>query len=88
MKTHNNQHANPKPYIRKAFEMMEGARPKSGSIPETPEEWNKLLAAAEEMAYAMYRDQGMDKRQARNIAKAVHGGDAGMLLLRLAFRDE
>jgi len=78
------QHPPQSPYARKAFAMLDAARPKSGDIPETPEEWGKLLAAIEELGYAMYRDQGMGDAEARTIARMVHGGAAGMLLLRMS----
>jgi hypothetical protein len=74
-----------KDYELRAIAMMEAARPASGYCPETPEEWSRLLRAVEELAYAAYRDLGVPKRKAREIAHAIHGGEAGMLLLKLNF---
>lgn len=80
----NNRPQSVSPFARKAFAMLEAARPKSGDMPETPEEWNKLLAANEELGYAMYRDQGMNEEEARRVAKMIHGGPSGMLLLKMS----
>jgi methionine aminopeptidase len=59
-----------KDYERRAIAMMQAAR---------------LLRAVEELAYAAYRDLGVPKRKAREIAHAIHGGEAGMFLLKLNF---
>ncbi len=71
--------------IRHALAMLEAARPDSGSIPETREEWTKALRANEELAYAMYREAGLPKNKARSLARLTHGGAAGLKLLRTAF---
>lgn len=77
-----------KDYELRAIAMMEAARPASGCCPETPEEWSRLLRAVEELAYAAYRDLGVPKRKAREIAHAIHGGEAGMLLLKMGFKED
>jgi hypothetical protein len=75
-------------YLRKAVEMMEAAKPASGFRPETPAEWKKLQQAQEEMGYAMFREAGMAHSDARELARQIYGGLAGMILLDLAFRDD
>lgn len=72
-------------HIRHALAMLEAARPKSGSIPATKEEWTKALRANEELAYAMYREAGLPKNEARSLARQTHGGPVGLKLLRTAF---
>jgi hypothetical protein len=73
---------------KKAFKMMEAARPASGFRPETPEEWARLQAALEELGYAMYRDNGMSSKEARCLAKQIHSGPIGLLLLEIGFRED
>jgi hypothetical protein len=74
-------------HLRKALEMLHAARPASGFHPETTEEWNRLLRAHEEMGYAMYREAGMPKDKARELARITHGGPAGRLLLMMQFEE-
>jgi hypothetical protein len=75
-------------YREKAMRMIERARPASGGRPQTEAEWQKVQAASVELGYAMYRDQGMDKKKARSIAELIHGGAAGRLLLEMAFPED
>ena len=73
-------------HTRKAMEMMKAAIPESGFCPESPQEWDRLQLAQEELAYAMYRDKGMSNAQARQLAKQIYGGQAGRLLLEMSFK--
>ena len=73
-------------YLRKAVDMVNAAKPASGLRPETPQEWDALLKANEELGYAMFRQQGMSNAKARQIAKQIYGGQAGRLLLELSFK--
>ena len=73
-------------HTQKAMEMMKAAIPASGFCPELPQEWDKLQLAQEELAYAMYREQGMSNTQARQLAKQIYGGHAGRLLLEMSFK--
>jgi len=70
---------------RNAIQMMEKARPVSGYRPETPQEWNQLLIAFEELGFAMYCDLGMSTGEARRLANQTHSGRAGLLLLQIGF---
>jgi hypothetical protein len=71
----------------RAFAMWDAARPASGFRPETPEEWQRVLRANEEMGYAMFRDCGMPEEEARDLARQIHGGPAGFLFLQMAFAE-
>ena len=73
-------------YLRKAIDMVNAAKPASGFCPETPQEWDALLRANEELGYAMFREQGMSNSQARQLAKQIYGGQAGRLLLEMSFK--
>lgn len=75
-------------YLRKAIEMLNAAKPASGFRPETPQEWDALLKANEELGYAMFRQQGISNTQARQLAKQIYGGQAGRLLLEISFRGD
>ncbi len=72
----------------RAFAMWDVARPTSGFRPETPEEWQRALRANEAMGYAMFREMGMPEEEARNLAKQIHGGPAGLLFLQIAFAED
>lgn len=75
-------------YFNKAVDMLKAAKPASGLRPETPEEWDKLLRANEELGYAIFRDGGMSKSEARKFAKQIYGGQAGRILLEMSFQGE
>lgn len=74
-------------HLRRAMAMLEAARPASGFRPETPEEWNRLLRAEEEICYAVSRKAGLADLEARQLARQIFGGSAGMLLLNIAFSE-
>ncbi len=73
-------------HLKKAIDMVNAAKPTSGISPETPQEWDALLRANEELGYAMFRKQGMSNAQARQLAKQIYGGQAGRLLLEMSFK--
>ena len=75
-------------YLRHAIAMVEAARPASGFRPETETEWSALQAATLELVYAMFRDNGMASRKAREVAEQLYGGSCGRLLLHAAFKDD
>ena len=72
----------------KAMHALDAARPQSGYRPETEEEWNRLVAANEKMAIAMYMKLGNSKAKARELSRKTHGGEAGRLLLEISLRDD
>ena len=74
-------------YLRKAFEVIEAAKPASGFRPQTPQEWRNLHKASEELGYAMFRQGGLDEKAARKLANEIYGGVAGWVLLDIAFRE-
>lgn len=84
---HSRSNGRPNQHTQKAFDMLEAARPKNGDVPETSDEWQKLLAASEALSTSMYLDMGVSEKEARGIAKAIHGGEGGMMLLRLSFKE-
>jgi hypothetical protein len=67
---------------KKAMRMLKAARPKSGKQP-TAVEWKRMQKANEEFCFAMLADTGSSAHDARSIAKAICGGDAGRLLLSI-----
>ena len=74
-------------YIRRALALMEAARPASGYMPASDAEWQKLLRANEELAYAMFREGGVPEKKARAVAHQIHSGENGMRLLRASFEE-
>jgi hypothetical protein len=72
-------------YLKRALLMVEAAKPASGFRPETPQEWNRLLIAFEELGFAMYCDLGKSTKEARRLTKQTHSGQAGLLLLQIGF---
>ena len=75
-------------YREKAMRMIERARPASGYRPETEAEWQRLLAASVELGYATCRHQGVEDKKARDLAELIWGGEAGRLLLEMAFSED
>jgi hypothetical protein len=74
-------------HLRRALVLMEAARPASGYMPASDAEWQKLLRANEELAYAMFREGGVPEKEARAVAHLIHGGENGMRLLRASFAE-
>ena len=71
----------------KAMLMLDAAKPASGFRPETPEEWEKLHRALEEMGYACLRSSGMSDARARALARETYGSPGFLLLVDLAFSE-
>ena len=76
-----------KEHFQKAFDAMAAAKPASGFRPESEAEWIALQKAQEEMGYAMFRVSGKSDVEARGLAHALFGGNAGLMLLDLAFSE-
>lgn len=75
-------------HLQKAIAAMEAAKPASGFRPETEAEWAALQKAQEELGYAMFLSMGKSDTEARAIARAIHGGAAGRMLMNLAFSEK
>ncbi len=71
--------------MRQAIEGMEAARPKSGFLPETEAEWQKLQDAVKFLAYVQYIELGLPCKKAKELAEYIHGGVGGRLLLELGY---
>ncbi len=72
----------------KLRQAMKAATPASGFRPEAEAEWLKLQNIQVEMTYAMYRDIGKSKAEARAIANLTHGGAAGLMMLKMLFPEK
>lgn len=75
-------------FEKKYVAAMRKARPTSGYRPETEAEWKRLQIGMIQATYYLYRANGASKREARAIAKLLHGGAAGRILLEVAFSDQ
>ena len=75
-------------HLQKAFDAMAAAKPASGFRPESEAEWTALQKAQEEMGYAMFRSSGKSDVEARALAHALFGGNAGLMLLDIAFSED
>lgn len=64
--------------------MMKASTPNGDTWPSNEAEWEKAVAALEQMGFAMYLKMGMPKARARAMAQMTHGGRAGRLLLEAA----
>lgn len=71
----------------KAMLMLDAAKPASGFRPETPEEWEKLHRALEEMVYAYLRSVGMNDGKARTLARETYSSPGFLLLVDFAFSE-
>lgn len=74
--------------INMALRGLERARPSSGFRPETEAEWLRLQAAHVRLAAVGYQSVGASRAEALRLAKLIHGGAAGRLILELAFQDD
>lgn len=74
-------------HTQKFAEIMSKAIPASGYRPQTEAEWARLQKAMIDGAYHMYRANGVHKAEAKNMARLIHGGLAGRLLLEMAFSE-
>lgn len=75
-------------HTKKALEMVVASKPASGFRPETPQEWDALQRANEELGFALFKQYGMPSTQARHLAQLIYSGPAGRILLDLAFKDD
>ena len=71
----------------RAVQMMAAARPVSGFRPETPEEWEKVRRAIEELMYACMVRSGKNEAEARVLAHVMFTSPMGALLLDMAFSE-
>ena len=67
--------------FHRGFAMMKASTPDGNTWPRNEDEWDKAVAALEQMGFAMYLELGMPKAKARSMARMTHGGRAGRLLL-------
>lgn len=74
-------------HAKKFFEIVSKAIPASGYRPETKYEWDRLQRANVEGHYHLYRSMGVPKAEAKNMARLIHGGPAGRLMLEIAFAE-
>ena len=58
-----------------------------GGDPQTEAEWARLQKAMIGGAYHMYRANGVPKAEDKSMARLLHGGLAGRLLLEMAFSE-
>ena len=72
---------------RHAIEMMQSLSFNNDGPPRTDEEWNKLLAASEQVGIALFLMNGMSEKDARGLAKIIHGGAAGRMLLEACLQE-
>ena len=73
---------------RHGIEMMRSLTFNNDGPPSTEEEWNKLLAASEQMGIALFLMGGMSEKDARGLAKIIYGGAAGRILLEVCLQEE
>lgn len=64
---------------------LQKAIPASGFRPETAAEWKRLQLAQVKAAYLMFRANGIPRSEAKRVARLIHGGKAGRILLEIAF---
>ena len=74
--------------LQRGLAMMKSATPDGNTWPRTKSEWDKAVAAIEQMGFAMYIEMGLPEAEARTLARMTHGGAAGRLLLDIAKRKE
>lgn len=73
--------------FERAAQMLEAARPASGFRPETPEEWEKVRRAIEELMYASLVNSGKTEVEARVLAQLMFNSPIGALLHDVAFSE-
>lgn len=72
--------------LQRGFAMMKASTPDGNTWPRNEDEWDKAVAANEQMGFAMYLEGGMPEAKARAMARMTHGGHVGRLLLEIAQR--
>ena len=70
--------------FQRGIAMMKSSTPDGDTWPRNDAEWEKAIAALEQMAFAMYLQLGIPEAEARPMAHMTHGGRAGRLLLETA----
>lgn len=73
--------------LRAAAKKLKAATPASGFRPQTPEEWERAHEALIECGYAMFQHLGLPQEQAQAMAKAIYGGQSGLILLDAALQE-
>ena len=72
-------------HTQKFVEIMSKAIPASGYRPQTKREWARVRRAMINASYHMCRANGVPKAEAKRMARLIHGGLAGRMLLEMAF---
>ena len=72
---------------RHSIEMIQSLPFNKDGLPRTEEEWNKLLAASEQVGVALFLMGGMSEKYARDHAKIIHEGAAGRMLLEVCLQE-
>ncbi len=72
--------------MQKAIEKLEAARPKSGLLPVSEEEWKDLQDAVKYLSYAMYVYAGLSNGDAQKLSEYAYGGADGRWLTELCYR--
>ena len=71
---------------QRGFAMMKSSTPDGNTWPRNEEEWDKAVAALEQMGFALYLEGGMPEAKARAMARMTHGGPVGRLLLEIGMQ--
>ena len=71
---------------QRGFAMMKSSTPDGNTWPRNEEEWDKAVAALEQMGFALYLEGGMPEAKARATARMTHGGPVGRLLLEIGLQ--
>ena len=74
----------PNKEFHRGIAMMKSSTPDGNTWPRNDAEWDKAVAALEQMGFAMYLEMGMPETEAQTLARMTHGGAAGRLLLETA----
>lgn len=74
-------------HVKKYAETLSKAIPASGYRPQTHQEWVRLQRAMIDASYYYYRGLGATKTEAKRMARVIHGGLAGRLLLQMSFAE-
>lgn len=56
-----------------------------GGKPATQKEWDEAQKAMLEVGYRLMREAGVPRKQARELADGIYGGNAGRMMLEMAF---
>jgi hypothetical protein len=72
--------------MQKALKKFEAARPISGTLPGSEEEWEDLQDAVKDLTCAMYVDAGLTEADAKKLSEYAYGGSDGRWLTELCYR--